>query len=153
MGGTPQRAVEAVRREHRTFQARVSGLQRLATAPASVTSSHRRLQRALDRFLAVWGPRLAAHLDVEGRLVTPKVVDSLPAETWTLDTFRRERETFGALLDLLREGRTWLERHEPGAEREIAAALDDLSSLWGQHVRRVDVIGPLLSSLEGPPRA
>lgn len=96
---------------------------------------------------------MAAHLDVEGRLVTPKVVDSLPAETWTLDTFRRERETFGALLDLLREGRTWLERHEPGAEREIAAALDDLSSLWGQHVRRVDVIGPLLSSLEDPPRA
>lgn len=142
-----------MRREHRAIGARLTGLRRLAASPAAATASHERLERALDRFLRVWAPRLGAHLDVERRLVTPRVVGSLPAETWTLDTFQRERETFDALFDLLRDGRGWLERHEPGAEHEVAATLDDLSSLWGQHVRRLDVIGPLLASLEGPHRA
>ncbi len=124
-------------------------LQRLAAAPMAASAAHARLQQALRRFLDEWGPRLRAHLELEERLVTPAVVHALPAETWTLHTFRHERETFDALLDLLRDGSAWLDRHEPGADREIAAALDDLALLWGQHVRRVDVIGPALASHEG----
>ncbi len=153
MTGAIDRTLREVRREHRAFRTQVHDLQRLAAEPASVSAAHTRLEKALERFLEVWGPRLNAHLEVEARLVNPGVVHALPSETWTLDTFRRERETFDALLDLLRDGRTWLQHHEPGAEREIAATLDDLSSLWGQHVRRVDVIGPLLSHQEGAPDA
>jgi hypothetical protein len=151
--GAIQRSLGGVRREHRTFRTQLADLQRLASQPATPGPAHSQLERALGRFLDVWGPRLTAHLDTEERLVTPGVLKALPVETWTRDTFRRERETFDALLDLLREGRGWLERHEAGAEREVAAALDDLSSLWGRHVRRVDVIGPLLVNPEGSSRA
>ena len=153
MTGGPDRSLGGVRREHRAFKTEVGDLRRLAAHAPADGPAHDDLERALGRFLAEWGPRLRAHLDVEERLVTPGVVQALPAGTWTRDTFRRERETFETLLDLLRDGRAWLERHEPGAEREIVAALDDLSSLWGRHVRRVDVIGPALSHLEDPGRA
>jgi len=147
MTGAIDETLKEVRREHRAFRAVVHDLQRLAASPAS--AAHQQLQQALHRFLDTWGPRLSAHLDLEERLVTPSVIHALPIETWTFDTFGRERETFDALLDLLREGSTWLDQDEPGAEREIAAALDDLSLLWTRHVRRVDVIRPLLSGHEG----
>ncbi len=83
------------------------------------------------------------------RVLTGEAGERLP-EAWSPDAFERERETFEALFDLLRDGRSWLERHEPGAEEEVAGALDDLALLWSQHVRRVDVIGPLLAGREEP---
>jgi hypothetical protein len=144
------RSLGGVRREHRAFLSKLSALQRLASEPAATAGAHDRLERALGRFLATWCPRLTAHFDREERLVTPGVGGALADGAWTCETFRRERETFEALLDLLRDGHGWLERHEDGAEREVASALDDLSSVWGRHVRRIDVLGPLLSASEGP---
>jgi hypothetical protein len=151
--GAIQRSLGGVRREHRAFLTELADLQRLASQPTTPGSAHSQLEWALGRFLDAWGPRLTTHLDTEERLVTPGVVHALPAETWTRETFRRERETFDALMALLRDGHGWLEHGEPGAESEVAAALDDLSSLWHRHVRRIDVIGPLLVQLEGPGHA
>lgn len=107
----------------------------------------------LDDFLSRWGPRLLKHLELEARMVGPRVGGSFPDETGTLETFEREREDFAELLRLLGDGRDWLDRQEPGAEAEIAAVVRDLSSLWEKHVRRVDVLAPLLARLEGPSRA
>jgi hypothetical protein len=141
-----------MRRDHRALQTRLTSLRRIA-APGPSAAASARLHRAIGRFLADWGPRLRGHLDQEARLVTPGVVRSLPAETWTRETFTHEQETIDAVMDLLRDGCAWLERGEPGAEREIAAALDDLLSLWSQHVRRLDVLAPLLQEAEGRGRA
>jgi len=143
------RSLGGVRREHRAFLTELADLQRLASQPSVATDTHGHLERALGRFLHTWRPKLAAHFDREERLVTSDASGVSPGSAWTCDTFRRERETFEALLDLLTEGHGWLERHEDGAEREVAAALDDLSSVWGLHVRRIDVLGPLLSKPEG----
>jgi len=136
-------------REHRVFQTRVGVLHRLAAPEPPARPSPSRLQGALEKFLQTWGPRLGAHLDLEMRVLAGEAGERLP-EAWSPDSFQRERETFETLFDLLRDGRAWLDRHEPGAEQEIAAALDDLALLWSQHIRRVDVIGPLLSSREVP---
>ncbi|HSG00694.1 MAG TPA: hemerythrin domain-containing protein [Vicinamibacterales bacterium] len=149
MAGTAKRASGGVRREHQAFLTELADLQRLVARPASSRAAHSQLVLALDRFLETWRPRLAAHFDHEESLARTGVADPFPPEQWMPESFRRERETFDALLDLLRDGHGWLVGHEDGAEREIGAALDDLSSLWEQHVRRVDVIGPLLSGHEG----
>jgi hypothetical protein len=127
-------------------------LQRLIEASDEGSPDPDRLQDGLDDFLAHWGPRLEAHLEAESRLVAP-AQGSVADETGVLDTFRREGEHFSALLQLLNDGRGWLAAREPGAEAGIAAVVRDLSSLWGQHLRRVDVIAPLLSRFEDHRRA
>jgi len=127
----------------------LADLQRLASQPAASPAAHVALEQALGRFLRTWRPRLAAHFDREEHLATPGVANQVPPERWMCESFRHERETFDALMDLLRDGHEWLVRHEDGAEREVGAALDDLSSLWEQHVRRVDVVGPRLSGVGG----
>ena len=135
MGKTAERSFAGARREHQTFRGRIARLEKLADASGRRTLA--RLPAALDEFLDDWGPRLTAHIETEERLLG------------TLESFGHERETFDAVLDLLHQGRERLKRGESDAEGEVAAALRDLSSLWDVHVRRVNLLGPLLETLEG----
>ena len=151
MGKAAERSFAGARREHQALRDRLARLEKLADASEQRTLA--RLPAALDEFLDDWGPRLTAHIETEERLVAPRLAGSLPSETGTLEAFRHERSTFGAVLDLLQQSRERLQNGESEAEGEVAAALRDLSSLWDVHVRRVDLLGPLLETLEDSARA
>lgn len=148
MGSPAKRAIGQAHREHLTLGEELARVEARARAGARTPAARRDWQRALDTFLIEWVPRLQAHLAAEERLVEPRLADTLPVETGTLEAFRHERENFADVFSLLRQSRDWLDRREPGAEVEVAAALADLLSLWTAHVRRVDVLLPLLTSLE-----
>lgn len=150
MGSPSRREIGQARREHLALGDALARIELLARSTPRTPAARQHLRRALATFLGDWLPRLLAHLASEERLVTPRLAGSLPAETGTLEAFHHEHEMFTALLDLLRQGCDWLARREPGAEAEVTAALTDLLSLWTAHVRRVEVLVPLLTSLEDP---
>lgn len=148
MEDTGRRLRARVRREHKALGDELARLTHLARGTARSAPARQALARALDAFLHDWGTRLPDHVTTEAGLVDPQVADSLPPGTGTLDAFQQERESVEAILDLLRQSLGWLRQLEPGAEAEVAAALTDLQSLWASHIRRADLLAPLLTSLK-----
>ncbi len=141
-------------RTHRDHVEVDAQLSRLARIAAQSGGSTRRsvLRQEVPLFLRQWGRRFAPHFRAEERASSAGIRRGFPPELAGTEDLRRERDVMDAILDLLRDRRAALLKGEPGAESDVAAAIDDLHVLWHRHVRRLEVLGALLDRPSGGSR-
>ena len=107
------------------------------------------LSLAVAEFVRAWARKLDTHFGLEEQAAGLEAESWVPSELNGADSIRRERDAIAALFDLLRHRQAALARNEADARTDVVVAIGDLSVVWARHVRRLQVLGPLLAGDRG----